>query len=180
MEMANYLEIQDLKFDSCRLAALSFFTKECYYRPVVRYAASILLIVIAIILLLNYFEKIRKLIPIVLLALFMINNHAIETEILGLQKENKEECDMVEFIQDTYNVDKIYFLNSGFSYPVAYAGLQPLLGRDKLIVLEGYEKENLMSGDLFISFHNNPYLEQTNREITQLYNTTYYELYVVE
>lgn len=180
MNLANYLEIHDLPFDSFRLASISYFTEEYYFRAVVKQAVVTIIVLMLLIVLLNYYKETRILIALLLMALFMNNNEVIEAEILELQRVNYEDLDLVTFIQNYYDVDEVYFLNSGFRYPDAYAGLQPLLHKDDLIVLDGEESDKIQSGELFITFHNNPYIEQMEQSLDFICETTYYELYLVE
>lgn len=180
LDFANYLEVQDLGFDSFRLAALSYFTENPYFRSVVKTAARYVAVMLIAIIGLNYFKKLRPLIPIVLLALFMDNNEVLEKHILYIQNENREDLEMAAYITGNYDVDEVYFLNSGFSFPDAYAGLQPLFGKDKLVVLDGEENVKLKEGDVFLSFRDNPYVSEMEQSLLNVYNTTYYEIYVVE
>ena len=180
METANHLHVQELNLDSARMAALSFFGLKQYYRAVVKFAAIVTLLVLSSNIVLNNMKRFRCLLPIVLLLVFAVNNIVIQKEIMSLQRENKEDYEMVTYIQENYNGDEVHFLNSGFSYPVAYAGIQPLLGKTRLTVLEGEETQQLEAGDVFICFHNNPYLEQIELPMSMIYETTYYGAYMVE
>ena len=180
LDLAQYLQVHDIYFDSFRLAALSYFTYPEHYSGMVQEAAKALLLVMGAVLLLNYGKKTRNLIPVVIMLLFMCNNRVIIDNILDIQSKNTDDLGMAAYIEENYDKDEIYFLNSGFPYPNAYADLQPLMPKKPLIVLEGEECLTLKEGDIFLSFHNNPYLAFIEQSIVNIYSTDYYDAYIVE
>ncbi|MBQ8279971.1 MAG: hypothetical protein IJZ23_09050 [Roseburia sp.] len=182
MELANWISTQDMTFDAGRLASFAMYSvKEVYFRAVVRAAAKFTLACVLVIILLNYKEKLRKLIPIVLIAVFALNDHVIMENVLNLHAEFDDDYQVAVYVHTYYpDKDEIYFVNADVIYPIAYTGIQASLGQEKLTMIEGKNADVLESGDVFVSFRNNQYLELIEEPITKMWETQYYELYVVE
>lgn len=182
MEFANHLNVHEMYFDSARIAAFAAFSDEAfYYRAVIRAAAKFTAVAMLIIVLFNNVKKLRVLIPIVLLVAFMFNNNVITRNILTLHANNKDDYEIAVYV-DTYYPDKeeIYFVNGDNVYVTYYAGIQCLLGHEKLVMVEGNNAAELKTGDIFVTFHNNRYLELIEEPITKMWETQYFELYMIE
>jgi len=182
MEIGNLLNVHEMPFDSTRIVAFSMFAmKEYYFRAIVRLAAKFTLVAILVTLVLNYGKKLRILVPVVLMAVFLLNDNIVVNNILSLQANNKDEYEIATYV-DTYypDVEEVHFVNGDYVYVISYAGLQTLLGHEKLVLVEGSNAGILESGDIFVTFRNNAYLDLIEEPITKMWETRYYELYKVE
>ena len=181
-DINNHLNTYELYYDSTRLAAFAMFSDKAYvFSDVVRVVIGFIIVATVIILVLNNIQKLRWLIPVVLMTTFLLNDFVIIRNTLSLHAENKDDYQVATYVHSYCpDVDEIYFLSNGYIMTTAYAGIQVLLGQEKLTLIEENNADILKSGDIFVTFGNNPYVDLIEEDVTKLAETRYYDIFVVE
>ena len=180
LQLETHLNNPYLYFDSNRIAAFAYCAYEkIMYGDVICYWIIFILIAIVIMLGLNYFEKSRKLVLLVPLVIFQLNNIVIEGTILNLHRTNTDFYEVATFIHANYDVEEVYFLSGETVEEVSYAGVQSLLGKERLIIIQAKDAEVLEKGDLIITYLHNSPIEELELAATKIGATQGYAIYLV-
>lgn len=181
LQVDAYLNNPYLYFDSNRMASFAYCAYEkIMYGDVVRYWFGFTVIVIVIVFVLNYFEKLRKMILVVPLIMFLLNNMVIEGTIVQMHQNNTDFYEIATFIHSNYDVDEVYFLSGDSIERVSYAGVQSLLGQEELIVIKTKDSSCLETGDLVVTYRYNSPIEQLELPISSVGETEGYAIYLVQ
>ena len=181
LELANHLETQEFYYDSGRISAFSLvISRQHYYRALVRYSALLALALIAVMFIMNRIEKWRCLIPGVLGALYLLNGYVIIDNTIDMHGQDNHYYAIASYLHTNCDEEEIYFVNRDTIYTTAYTGIQSLLLDQKLTVIDPKDLDYLESGDWFVTFKYNPYVEEWDRPVSLLTGTEWFSIYWVE
>lgn len=167
-------------YDTFRMAAFTFVASWgiTYFR-VILYCMITALTAIGIIIVCNRWKKGAALIPLVLLVIFLLNDGAVVKRTIAYSQIDPNYLDVSYYIHQNYDVDEVYFLNGDDIYLTAYTGIQCMLGKEKLIVIQEKDLDQVSSGDLVVTFCNNPYVEEWDAQKTKVLTAGTFEIYEV-
>lgn len=181
LDLADYLETQEFYFDSNRIAAFSFLMSRLhYYRAVVRYGTLLVGSVILLVFILNRLKQIRVLIPGILLIFYLLNGWVITKNIIEMHGQDNHYYAIATYLHTNCEQDKIYFVNKDEIRTTAYAGIQALLLNQKLVLIEPKDLDVIESGEWFVTFQLNDYVENWDKEVKKITETSWFVIYEVE
>lgn len=181
MDLADILETQEFYFDSNRIPAFSLITKFVfYYRAVMRYSLILTLGVLLAMIVINYSKRLRCLIPIVLLTVFLLNGHVITKNTISMHGPDNHYYAIASYLHTNCEKREIYFVNADEIRTSAYAGIQSLLINQKLVLIEPTNLDIMKSGDWFVSFQVNNYLKKWDKPFSKIAETSWFVIYEVE
>ena len=180
-QMADYLETQEFYFDSNRIPAFAVIQGRIhYYRAVVRYSALMALLVIVSAVIMNRMKKVRAFVPLLLLGIYLLNGHVITGTIIDMHGQDNHYYAIATYLHTNCDQDEIYFVNSDKIVTTAYTGIQSLLIDQKLTVVDSSYLEAIESGEWFVTFKYNPFIEESDKAITKVTGTEWFSIYCVE
>lgn len=181
LALEKHLKTGELYFDSNRIASFSYSSYEkITYGDVIWYWIGISAILLVLIYVFNYYKKTRWLILVALLVLFGKNDKIIQGNILNIHKNNTDFYEIATFIHSNYDVEQVYFLKRNFVDSTAYAGVQSLLGKEKLMLIECEDIDYLEAGDILVTYSYNPLLEKVEKPMEIVGTTKGYAIYFVQ
>jgi hypothetical protein len=169
-----------LGYDTFRMACFSWatsFQTDCFH--VILICAGVAAVGIFVMLLLNRSRRMSVWIPLVLLVLFGMNDKIVVDGTKAYSWDNPNYLDAAYFIHQNYDVDEVYFLNGDDIYYGTYAGIQCMLAKEKLNVIQAEDLGQVQEGDVVITFVTNPYSEDWNVPMTKVFTAGAYDIYEV-
>lgn len=145
----NYLETDNIRADTARMAGFSFWIlKNRNYISFV-YSQTLLLVISYLILIIAQREKIKYIIFIFVSVLFLANNKECIKIINGVNRGKSSEIEISNYISKRMVSRDIYYINIGYQYIWDYARMQVLLPDESLNVIN-VESDMYLLEDAFI------------------------------
>ena len=179
MQLSPYLSTQEFYMDSNRAPAFAYITQgREIYTEVIQYGGIFIGVVLLLVVLMN--RAFRGQIALLIFLLFMLNNGRIVTHIVGINYDSKEYYNVAEHIHTYYEEDEIYFISGDLPYATSYAGLQSLLGKERLTMIEASELADLEAGDIVITYRADEATQNMEQLQFKVNETNWFIVYEIE